>query len=68
MPLCKRLTTTPAGKLAPAPIFVGSGVEPEKAPLGVARRLFGVTKLRSLRLDWGFFRVNSDDPISVNRP
>lgn len=63
MPLCNRLTTTPAAKLAPA-LRVG----PEKTPLGVARRLFGTTKLRSLRLDWGFFRTNSGDPYSVYRP
>jgi len=33
-------------------------VAPEKAPLIVARRSFGVTKLLSSRLDWCFFRHN----------
>jgi hypothetical protein len=47
-------------------------VEPEKTSLCVARRLFGMTKLLSSRLDWRFFRLNSDeyetstDP-SINR-
>jgi len=36
-------------------------VEPEKAPLGGARRLFGMTKLLSSRLDWRFFRLNSGE-------
>jgi hypothetical protein len=30
-------------------------VAPEKAPLGVARRSFGMTKLHSSRLDWRLF-------------
>ncbi|MCW4344424.1 MAG: hypothetical protein N0E48_13895 [Candidatus Thiodiazotropha endolucinida] len=41
---------------------------PEKAPLGVARRSFGITKLLSSRLDWRFFRHNRAHWISVNRP
>jgi hypothetical protein len=41
------------GKIAPA-----LRVAPEKASLVVARRLFGVTKLLSSRLDWRFFRHN----------
>ncbi|MCW4345663.1 MAG: hypothetical protein N0E48_20240 [Candidatus Thiodiazotropha endolucinida] len=50
---------------------------PEKAPLGVARRSFGITKLLSsrpegsalgVRLDWRFFRHNRAHWISVNRP
>ncbi|AKH69281.1 hypothetical protein IMCC21906_01604 [Spongiibacter sp. IMCC21906] len=43
-------------------------VEAKKAPLCVARRLFGMTKLLSSRRDWRFFSLNSDNPISVNRP
>ncbi|MEW8545764.1 MAG: hypothetical protein AB2693_19760 [Candidatus Thiodiazotropha sp.] len=43
-------------------------VVPEKAPLGVARRSFGITKLLSSRLDWCFFRPNRPHQISVNRP
>jgi len=43
-------------------------VASENAPLGVTRRLFGVTKLRSSCLDWCIFRHNSDDSNSVNRP
>ncbi len=43
-------------------------VAPEKAPLGVTRRLFGGTKLHSSCLDWGFFRHNSDGSNSVTRP
>ena len=39
-----------------------------KAPLCVARRSFGITKLHSSRLDWRFFSHNSDDSNSVNRP
>ncbi|MCW4342959.1 MAG: hypothetical protein N0E48_06305 [Candidatus Thiodiazotropha endolucinida] len=41
---------------------------PEKAPLGVARRSFGITKPLSSRLDWRFFRHNRAYWISVNRP
>ncbi len=37
-------------------------------PLVVARRLFGVTKLLSSRLDWRYFSHNSDNQITVNRP
>ncbi|MCW4344620.1 MAG: hypothetical protein N0E48_14880 [Candidatus Thiodiazotropha endolucinida] len=51
------------GKIAPA-----LRVAPEKAPLGVARRSFGITKLLSSRLDWCFFRRNRANWISVNRP
>ncbi|MEW8544311.1 MAG: hypothetical protein AB2693_12325 [Candidatus Thiodiazotropha sp.] len=55
---------TPLGvKTAPA-----LRVAPEKAPLGVARRSFGITKLLSSRLDWLFFRHNRAHWISVNRP
>ena len=54
--LHKRPTTQPGGKMAPA-----RRVVPEKAPLSVARRSFGVTKPRSSRLDWCIFRRNSDD-------
>jgi hypothetical protein len=50
-------------KIAPA-----LRVEPEKSPLCVARRSFGVTKHLSSRLDWRFFRLNRVDSISVNRP
>jgi len=48
-------TTQWGGKMGPA-LRVAS----EKAPRCVARRLFGVTKLRSSRLDWRFFRRNSE--------
>jgi len=41
---------------------------PEKAPLGVARQSFGVSKLHSSCLGWRFFNHNSDQSISVNRP
>ncbi|MEW8544331.1 MAG: hypothetical protein AB2693_12425 [Candidatus Thiodiazotropha sp.] len=55
---------TPLGeKIAPA-LRVAS----EKAPLGVARCSFGITKLLSSRLDWRFFRRNRADRISVDRP
>ncbi len=63
MNLYERLTTLPGGKMNPA-----LWVAPEKAPLGVTRRLFDATKLRFSCLDWGFFRHNSDDSNSVNRP
>ena len=53
--------------MAPAPIFVLSGVVPEKAPLGVTRRLFDGTKPHSSCLDWDFFRHNSDESNSVYR-
>ena len=43
-------------------------VEAKKAPLCVARRLFGMTKLLSSRRDWRFFSLNSNNLISVNRP
>ena len=39
-----------------------------KAPLGVARRLFGMTKLLSSRLDWRFFRLNSGDHEASTEP
>ncbi|MCW4345117.1 MAG: hypothetical protein N0E48_17435 [Candidatus Thiodiazotropha endolucinida] len=55
---------TPLGeKIAPA--LRGA---PEKAPLGIARRSFGTTKLLSSRLDWRFFRGNRANWISVDRP
>ncbi|MEW8546139.1 MAG: hypothetical protein AB2693_21675 [Candidatus Thiodiazotropha sp.] len=57
------MITLLGAKTAPA-LRVG----PEKAPLGVARRSFGVTKPLSSRLDWRFFRPNRPHPISVNRP
>ncbi len=41
---------------------------PEKAPLGVACRSFGITKLHSSRLDWRFFRRNRTYRIRVNGP
>jgi hypothetical protein len=44
------------GKIAPA-----LRVEPENAPLGGARRLFGMTKPRSSRLDWRIFKFNSGE-------
>ncbi|MCG8428066.1 MAG: hypothetical protein MI754_11980, partial [Chromatiales bacterium] len=61
---------TPLGeKMALAPHIISErGVEPKKAPFSVTRRLFGTTKLRFSCLDWCFFRLNSDDQISVNRP
>ena len=79
MILHKRLLTQLDGKMAPALRVayrdVGKQREkgygsfaPEKAPLGVARCLFGTTKLRASRLDWRFFWGNSNDSISVNRP
>ncbi|MCW4343884.1 MAG: hypothetical protein N0E48_11080 [Candidatus Thiodiazotropha endolucinida] len=57
------MITPLGGKIAPA-----LRVAPEKAPLGVACRSFGVTKPLSSRLDWRFFRHNRADWISVNRP
>ena len=41
---------------------------PEKAPLGVARCLFGATKLRASRLDWRFFRGNSNNCVVLTGP
>ncbi|HBR96766.1 MAG TPA: hypothetical protein DD979_05245, partial [Gammaproteobacteria bacterium] len=41
-------------------IIAALRVAPKKAPLGVAPRSFGTTKRRSSRLDWRFFRHNSD--------
>ena len=71
MILYKRLLTQLDGKMGPA-----LRVAPETAPLGVARCLFGTTKLRASRLayrdvgkgreqgggsfDWHFFRGNSN--------
>ncbi|MEW8543103.1 MAG: hypothetical protein AB2693_06170 [Candidatus Thiodiazotropha sp.] len=60
------------GKIAPA-LWVAPRRKcpwgaPEKAPLGVARRSFGITKLLSSRLDWCFFRRKRANWISVNRP
>jgi len=43
-------------------------VAPEKASLCVARRLFGITKPLSSRLDCHFFQGNRDYSSSVNRP
>jgi len=43
-------------------------VAAENALLGVARRLLGVTKLRSLRLDQRVLSRNRTHDISVNRP
>lgn len=40
----------------------------KKAPLFVVRRLFGKTKLLSLRLDWRFFSQNRDFEISIHKP
>ncbi len=40
----------------------------KNVPLVVARRSFGMTKLRSSRLDWHIFSRNSDNKISINRP
>ncbi|MCW4344328.1 MAG: hypothetical protein N0E48_13410 [Candidatus Thiodiazotropha endolucinida] len=61
--LHERMTTPLGGKIAPA-----LRVAPEKAPLGVARRSFGITKPLFSRLDWRFFRHNRANWISVNRP
>lgn len=63
MILNERLTTQLDGKMSPALV-----VAAKKAPLVVAIRLFGTTKLHSARLDWRFFSHNADNPISVNRP
>ncbi len=48
-----RLTTPLKATIIPA-----LRVEPETAPLGVARRSFGMTKRHSSRLDWHCFRLN----------
>jgi hypothetical protein len=40
----------------------------KNVPLVVARRSFGMTKLRSSRLDWHIFSRNRDNQISVKRP
>jgi hypothetical protein len=56
------MITQLGGEIAPA-----LRVEPEKSPLCVVRRSFGVTKHLSSRLDWRFFRLNRVDSISVNR-
>ena len=40
----------------------------EKTSLGVARCLFGTAKLYASRLDWHFFRGNSNNLIVDNRP
>ena len=61
--LKKRLITQLTGKMDPALRIV-----PEKAPLGVTRYSFGMTKPRALCLYWCFFRSNSNDSNSVNRP
>ena len=57
------LTTKLVGKMAPA-----FRVVPEKVPLRVAPHSFGMTKPRSSRLDWRFFRHNADYSSSVSRP
>jgi len=51
----KRLITLLDGKSGSA-----LWVAPEKTPLSMIRCLFGITKLRASRLDWRFFRCNSD--------
>jgi hypothetical protein len=61
--LHKRLTTQWGEKSAPA-----LWVAPEKIPLGVARSLFGITKLRASRLDWHFFRHNRDENEAPTNP
>src|SRR5690606_1765817 len=43
-------------------------VEPDNALLGVARRLFGVTKPRSSRLDQRVVRLNRTHEMIVHRP
>ncbi|MDH5444911.1 MAG: hypothetical protein OEY52_05095 [Gammaproteobacteria bacterium] len=43
-------------------------VEPEKAPLGVTRHLFGATKPRSSCLDWRFFWLNSGENEASTDP
>ena len=63
MTLHKRLTTPRGGKMGPA-----LRVAPEKAPLGVARRLFGTTKSHSSRLDWRFFRRNRQADATSTDP
>ncbi|MCW4342543.1 MAG: hypothetical protein N0E48_04160 [Candidatus Thiodiazotropha endolucinida] len=61
--LNERMITLLGGITAPA-----LRVVPENAPLGVARRSFGITKPHSSRLEWRIFRHNRADWISVNRP
>ncbi|MCG7876436.1 MAG: hypothetical protein N0C90_08915, partial [Candidatus Thiodiazotropha endolucinida] len=69
--LHERMITPLGGKIAPAlrvaPRRKCPWGAPEKAPLGVARRSFGITKPLSsrpegsalgVRLDWRFFRRN----------
>ena len=63
MTLYNRLLTRLDGKMGPA-----LRVAPEKAPLGVARCLFGATKLRASRLDWHFFRGNSNNCVVLTGP
>jgi len=61
--LHKRLATQWGTKSVPA-----LRVEPEKAPLCVTRCLFGTTKRRASRLDWHFFRLNSDENEAPTDP
>jgi hypothetical protein len=66
--LDKRLKTQLCEKMDPA-----LWVAPEKTPLNVTRcsfghNLSGVAKSRASCLDWRFFRGNSNDSNSVNRP
>ena len=61
--LHKRPTTQHGQKMAPA-----LRVAPVKPPLGVARRLRGITTLRFSLLDWRFYRQQQADEGNVNRP
>jgi hypothetical protein len=66
--LNKRLITQLTGKMDPALL-----VTPEKVPLCVTRYSFGHdltdgAKPRASCLGWHFFRGNSNDSNSVNRP
>lgn len=63
MTLNERVTTQLGGKIAPALRVVA-----KCGPLGVAHRLFGMTKPYSARLDWSVFRHNADNQIGVHRP
>jgi len=57
------MITPLGGKMGPA-----LRVEPEKAPYGVVRRSFGITKPLSSRLAWRFFRLNSAAWLIENAP
>jgi len=50
--LHERVITQLGKKMGPASFSTTIGVESNNSPLSVARRLFGVTKLLSSRLDW----------------